>query len=130
MKSIWILIQTNYWKLLWAVGMLNTVYLIVLNNYYQMLPVLEKEMAIYSNILAWRIPRTEELGRLQTIGSQRIGHDWVSMYACVRCDNVISVMFFLKTHLLEIHTEIFMDEMVWCLEFASKLYGRKEFSGM
>ena len=55
--------------------MLNTVYLIVLNNYYQMLPVLEKEMAIYSNILAWRITSTEELGRLQTIGSQRIGHD-------------------------------------------------------
>jgi len=40
-----------------------------------MLPVLEKEMAIYSNILAWRIPRSEELGRLQSIGSQRIGHD-------------------------------------------------------
>ena len=35
---------------------------------------LEKEMAIYSSILAWRIPWTEELGRLQSIGSQRVGH--------------------------------------------------------
>ena len=33
-------------------------------------------MAIHSNILAWRIPRTEELGRLQPMGSQRVRHDW------------------------------------------------------
>ena len=31
---------------------------------------LEKEMATHSIILAWRIPRTEELGRLQSMGSQ------------------------------------------------------------
>ena len=31
---------------------------------------LEKEMATHSNILAWRIPRTEELGGLQSMGSQ------------------------------------------------------------
>ena len=36
---------------------------------------LEKEMAIHSNILAWRIPWTEEPGGLQSIGSQRVGHD-------------------------------------------------------
>ena len=35
---------------------------------------LEKEMAIYSGILAWRIPWTEEPGWLQSIGSQRVGH--------------------------------------------------------
>ena len=39
---------------------------------------LEKEMATHSSILAWRIPRTEELGRLQSMGSQRVGHDWVT----------------------------------------------------
>ena len=32
---------------------------------------LEKEMATYSSILAWRIPRTEEPGRLQSLGSQK-----------------------------------------------------------
>ena len=36
---------------------------------------LEKEMATHSNILAWRIPWTEELGRLQSMGSQRVGQD-------------------------------------------------------
>ena len=35
---------------------------------------LEKGMATHSNILAWRIPWTEEPGRLQSMGSQRAGH--------------------------------------------------------
>ena len=36
---------------------------------------LEKGMATHFSILAWRIPWTEEPGRLQSIGSQRVGHD-------------------------------------------------------
>ena len=36
---------------------------------------LEKEMATYSRILAWRIPWTEEPGELHSMGSQRVGHD-------------------------------------------------------
>ena len=36
---------------------------------------LKKEMATPSNILAWRIPWREEPGRLQSMGSQRVGHD-------------------------------------------------------
>ena len=36
---------------------------------------LEKEMAIHSSILAWRILWSEEPGRLQSMGSQRAGHD-------------------------------------------------------
>ena len=36
---------------------------------------LEKEMATHSNILAWKIPWTEEPDRLQSMGSQRVGHD-------------------------------------------------------
>ena len=36
---------------------------------------LEKEMATHSSILAWKIPWTEEPDRLQSIGSQRVGHD-------------------------------------------------------
>ena len=35
----------------------------------------EKEMVTHSSILAWRIPRMEEPGRLQSTGSQRVGHD-------------------------------------------------------
>ena len=37
--------------------------------------LLEKEMAIHSYILAWRIPWTEEPGGLQSMGSQSVGHD-------------------------------------------------------
>ena len=36
---------------------------------------LEKEMATHSSILAWRIPWTEDPGRLQSMGSQTVGHD-------------------------------------------------------
>ena len=36
---------------------------------------LEKEMPTHSSILAWRIPQTVEPGRLQSMGSQRVGHD-------------------------------------------------------
>ena len=36
---------------------------------------LEKEMATHSSILAWNIPWTEEPGRLQSVGSHRVGHN-------------------------------------------------------
>ena len=36
---------------------------------------LEKEMAIHSSTIAWKIPWTEEPSRLQSMGSQRVGHD-------------------------------------------------------
>ena len=36
---------------------------------------LEEGVATHSSILAWRIPRTEEPGGLQSTGSQRVGHD-------------------------------------------------------
>ena len=40
--------------------------------------LLEKEMATHSSILAWKIPQTEEPGRLQSMGSQRVRHDLVT----------------------------------------------------
>ena len=36
---------------------------------------LEKEMATHSRILTWKLPWTENPGRLQSMGSQRVGHD-------------------------------------------------------
>ena len=36
---------------------------------------LEEEMATHSSILDWEIPWTEETGRLQSVGSQRVGHN-------------------------------------------------------
>ena len=39
---------------------------------------LEKEMATYSSILAWKIPWMEVPGGLQSMGSKRVGHDWAT----------------------------------------------------
>ena len=48
---------------------------------------LEKGTATHSNILAWRIPWTEELGRLQSLGSQRVRHNWATLtsFTSLRC---------------------------------------------
>ena len=41
---------------------------------------LEKEMAIHSSILVWKIPRTEKPGELQSMGLLRAEHDWAHVY--------------------------------------------------
>ena len=42
---------------------------------------LEKEAATHSSTLAWKIPWTEEPGRLQSMGSQRVGYDWATSFS-------------------------------------------------
>ena len=42
---------------------------------------LEKEIATHSSILAWKTPWTEEPGRLQSMGLQRLRHDWVTSFS-------------------------------------------------
>ena len=52
---------------------------------------LEKEMAIHFSTIAWKIPWTEKPGRLQSMGSQRVGHDWATSHAHMqRYEKVIS----------------------------------------
>ena len=41
---------------------------------------LKKEMATHSSILAWKILWTEKPGRVQSMGSQRVGHDWATKH--------------------------------------------------
>ena len=48
---------------------------------------LEKEMAIHSSILAWRIPWMEKPSRLQSTGLQRVGHDWATSPYLIRRAN-------------------------------------------
>ena len=48
---------------------------------------LEEGTATHSSILAWRIPWTEEPGRLQSVGLQRVGHDWVTKHRTARNRN-------------------------------------------
>ena len=46
-------------------------------------PELEKEMVTHSTLLAWKIPWTEELGRLQSMGSLRVRQDWATSLSCL-----------------------------------------------
>ena len=52
---------------------------------------LEKEMATHSSILAWKIPRTEEPGGLQSMESQRVGHDWATNTHNLKSKNTINL---------------------------------------
>ena len=47
----------------------------------------EKAMAPHSSTLAWKIPWTEESGGLQSMGSQRVGHDWATSLSCIGEEN-------------------------------------------
>ena len=49
---------------------------------------LEKGMASHSSMLAWWIPWTEGPGRLQSMGSKRVGHNWSDNYRKVRNDTI------------------------------------------
>ena len=44
-------------------------------NFLNLMAYTEKAMAPHSSTLAWKIPWAEEPGRLQSVGSQRVGHD-------------------------------------------------------
>ena len=57
---------------------------------------LEEEMATHSSILAWRIPWTEKPGRLQSMESQTVRHDWVTSLSLFHFIFVLDI--FLKFH--------------------------------
>ena len=54
---------------------------------------LEKAMAIHSSTLAWKIPWTEEPDRLQSMGSQRVGHHWATSLSLSLVGHVLSELF-------------------------------------
>ena len=62
--------------------------------------LLEKGMAIHSSILAWRIPWTEEPGRLRSIGLQRVGHNWACTCAYQRLHPIFKFMRTFETFML------------------------------
>ena len=65
--------------------------------------LLEKEMSTHSSTLAWKIPWMEEPGRLQSMGSQRVGHD-----AATELNLLITVeIYFLCNHVLDISQNLF-----------------------
>ena len=73
----------NFSDYLWSHGMAQTVKRLstMQETRVQSLDwedLLEKEMAIHSSTIAWKIPWTEAPGRLQSLGSQRVRHDWAT----------------------------------------------------
>ena len=63
-------ILSTMWKDKWKIKMTL--------NWRPLVQHLEKTMAPHSSTLAWKIPWTEEPGRLQSLGLQKIGHDWAT----------------------------------------------------
>ena len=49
-------------------------------------------MATYYSILAWRIPWTEEPGELESMGSQRVGHDWATTTTTILKNDISTVI--------------------------------------
>ena len=69
----------NMWKFMGFVWLINKK--VIEDNLiiaYAWVVFLEKAMAPYSSTLAWRIPWAEEPGRLQSMRSLRVGHDWAT----------------------------------------------------
>ena len=52
---------------------------------------LEKEMATHSSVLGWRIPGTEEPGRLPSLGSHRVGHNWSDLAAAAEAKRKLNI---------------------------------------
>ena len=52
---------------------------------------LEKKMATHSSILAWKVPWTEEPGRIQSMGSQRVRHDLLIEKGLQSCQQLYSI---------------------------------------
>ena len=71
--------------------------------------ILEEKMATHSSILAWRIPRTEEPGRLQFMGLPRVRHDWMTEHIATysRCEGFLGMMILFTAGL------VFPNERKW-----------------
>ena len=78
---------------------------------------LEKEMATHSSTLAWKIPLMEEPGRLQSMGSQRVGHDWAT--------SLLSLSFFYirRPNLVPWFSQFFWKLWAFCLSFMNEVSG-------
>ena len=87
---------------------------------------LEKEMVTHSSTLAWKIPWTKEPGGLWSIGSPRVGHDWVTnthiyrhtcMCVCMYIHTYSCIHTHLHTHTLHTHTHTYTHPILLPLAY-------------
>ena len=71
---------------------------------------LEKEMVTHSSILAWKILWTEDPGGLQSIGSQRVGHDWATKHA--GRNKKFQVLFLSQTFVAFVARNVFFHQWI------------------
>jgi len=74
---------------------------------------LEKEMAIHSSAIAWKIPWTEEPGRLQSMGSQRVGHNWTTSLSLHYCIGRQTLYHLATREALVLHSETVISFQWW-----------------
>ena len=80
---------------------------------------LEKEMAIHSSTLAWKIPWTEEPSRLQSMGSQRVGYDQATSLSLSRHHKTPRREH--RQNILDIiHTSVFLGQAPKAIEIKNK----------
>ena len=72
---------------------------------------LEKGMATHSGILAWEIPWTEEAGGLQSMGLQRVKHDWVTEHIHIHQE-----IQWLRKNLLELSKHVMLQSWLWYMK--------------
>ena len=81
---------------------------------------LEEELAIHASILAWRIPLTEESGWLLSMGSQRVGRDWVTNTFTLLCMEYMcyknALISYVQTAMLRVYLERMELEVLSQLE--------------
>ena len=68
---------------------------------------LEKEMAPHSSTLAWEIPWMEEPGRLQSMGSQRVGHNWATSLSLSEWNHSLNLWLSLRSQSFSVPELIF-----------------------
>ena len=70
---------------------------------------LEKGMAAHSSIFAWKVPWTEEPGRLQSTGLQTVGHDWATSLSLSACITIQALAVVPAAHKSYVTLSIFLN---------------------
>ena len=89
---------------------------------------LKKEMAIHSSTLARKIPWTEEPGRLQSMGSRRVAHDWVTSVSLFHWWKLVWKFGYMSKSALTTRLQIILEHSVFEQCFSKEIVANMEFS--